>query len=71
MGFGIQNDRQVPGGMTKMNEWNEYTVIARGGACMHILNGEWTAVAQYPGQEATECRSIPMRSAIRSPRPRS
>jgi len=28
----------------KMNEWNEYTVIARGGVFIHILNGQLMAV---------------------------
>jgi hypothetical protein len=53
--MGNIGDRQVLGGMTKMNEWNEYTVIARG-TCIHILNGQLTAVAEYPGQETTECK---------------
>jgi len=37
-------DRQVLGSLVKMNDWNEYTVIARGGVCMHILNGQLMAV---------------------------
>jgi Domain of Unknown Function (DUF1080) len=28
----------------KMNDWNEYTVIARGGVFIHILNGQLMAV---------------------------
>jgi hypothetical protein len=28
----------------KKNDWNEYTVIARGGVFIHILNGQLMAV---------------------------
>jgi len=33
--MGNIGDRQVPNGFFKMNDWNEYTVIARGGTCIH------------------------------------
>jgi hypothetical protein len=42
--MGEIGDRQALGALTKMNDWNEYTVIARGGTCMHILNGQLMAV---------------------------
>jgi hypothetical protein len=42
--MGNIGDRQVLGGVVKMNDWNEYTVIARGGTCMHVLNGQLMAV---------------------------
>ena len=29
---------------SKMNDWNQYTVIARGGTLMHIVNGQLMAV---------------------------
>jgi hypothetical protein len=32
------------GEFVKMNDWNEYTVIARGGVFIHILNGQLMAV---------------------------
>jgi Domain of Unknown Function (DUF1080) len=38
------NDRQMLGTLVRMNDWNQYTVIARGGTCMHILNGQLMAV---------------------------
>ena len=37
-------DRQALGGYVKVNEWNEYEVIARGGVMMHIMNGQLMAV---------------------------
>jgi hypothetical protein len=42
--LGTIGDRQTLGGLVKMNDWNEFTVIARGGTCMHILNGQLMAV---------------------------
>jgi Spy/CpxP family protein refolding chaperone len=42
--MGNVGDRQVLGGLVKMNDWNQYTVIARGGTLMHILNGQLMAV---------------------------
>src|SRR5690606_20919721 len=30
--------------LVKMNDWNEYTVIARGPVCIHILNGQVMAI---------------------------
>jgi hypothetical protein len=42
--MGEIGDRQILGGVVKMNDWNEYTVIARGATCMHILNGQLMAV---------------------------
>jgi hypothetical protein len=51
-GFGAKNkrlmgnigDRQALGDLVKMNDWNQYTVIARGGTFIHILNGQLMAV---------------------------
>jgi hypothetical protein len=42
--MGNIGDRQALGGVVKMNDWNEYTVIARGGASIHIVNGQLMAV---------------------------
>ena len=42
--MGNVGDRATLGALTKMNDWNQYTVIARGGTCMHILNGQLMAV---------------------------
>lgn len=42
--MGNIGDRKQLNSFVKMNDWNEYTVIARGGTCMHILNGQLMAV---------------------------
>jgi hypothetical protein len=42
--MGNIGDRAALGNLVKMNDWNEYTVIARGGTLIHILNGQLMAV---------------------------
>ncbi len=37
-------DIDALGGYVKVNDWNEYEVIARGGVMMHIMNGRLMAV---------------------------
>ncbi|MEO8369959.1 MAG: DUF1080 domain-containing protein [Candidatus Solibacter sp.] len=37
-------DRDALAKLVRMNDWNEYTVIARGGVLIHILNGQLMAV---------------------------
>jgi hypothetical protein len=41
---GAIGDRTELGKLVKMNDWNEYTVIARGGTFIHVLNGQLMAV---------------------------
>lgn len=36
-------DRDALGALVRMDEWNQYTVIARGGTFLHILNGQLMA----------------------------
>ncbi len=36
--------RQSLSGYVKINDWNEYEIIARGGVFLHILNGQLMAV---------------------------
>lgn len=51
-GFGEKNkqlmgnigDRAALGDLVKTNDWNQYTVIARGGTFIHIVNGQVMAV---------------------------
>jgi hypothetical protein len=51
-GFGVASkklmgaiaDRQALGALVHLNDWNQYTVIARGGTFLHILNGQLMAV---------------------------
>ncbi len=42
--MGAIGDRAALGSLVKMNDWNEYTVIARGGTFIHIVNGQLMAV---------------------------
>jgi hypothetical protein len=42
--MGTIGDQQVLGTIVKMNDWNQYTVIARGGTFIHIVNGQLMAV---------------------------
>ena len=42
--MGTIGDRAELNHFVKMNDWNEYTVIARGGVFIHILNGQLMAV---------------------------
>ena len=42
--LGAIGDRKVLGGVVKEGEWNEFTIVARGGVIMHLLNGQLMAV---------------------------
>ena len=42
--MGTIADRQALGNVVKMNDWNQYIVIARGGTFVHIVNGQLMAV---------------------------
>jgi hypothetical protein len=42
--MGNIGDRQTLGELVKKDDWNQYTVIARGGTCIHIINGQVMAV---------------------------
>lgn len=37
-------DREALGGYIKVNDWNQYTIIARGGTFIHLINGHLMAV---------------------------
>jgi hypothetical protein len=41
---GVIGDRAALGSYVKDGEWNQYTIIARGGVIVHILNGQLMAV---------------------------
>lgn len=42
--IGTLGDREALGGFVKINDWNEYEIVARGGVMMHIVNGHVMAV---------------------------
>ena len=67
-------DIQALGGYVKVNEWNEYEVIARGGVMMHIMNGQLMAVFiddnpdsanNQPGLIGFEIESEPCKVSVR------
>ncbi len=41
---GTIGDKQALGGYVKVNDWNDYEIIARGGVMMHIMNGQLMAI---------------------------
>ena len=59
--MGNIGDRAALGALVKMNDWNEYTVIARGGTLMHILNGQLMAVMVDDDPESSNNQSGPVR----------
>ena len=42
--MGAIGDREALGAIVRQNDWNQYTVIARGGTFLHIVNGQLMAV---------------------------
>ena len=42
--MGTIGDREALGKLVKAEDWNEYTVIARGGTFLHIVNGQLMSV---------------------------
>lgn len=42
--IGNIGDRTPLGGYVKVNDWNQYQIVARGGTFIHILNGQLMAV---------------------------
>ena len=45
-------DIQALGGYVKVNEWNDYEIIARGGVMMHIMNGQLMAIFLDDNQDS-------------------
>ncbi len=67
-------DKQALGGFVKVNEWNDYEIIARGGVMMHIMNGQLMAVFiddtkdsanNQPGLIGFEIESQPCNISVR------
>ena len=55
--MGNIGDRDALGKLVRMNDWNEYTVIARGGVLIHILNGQLMAVMVDDDPESSNNQS--------------
>ena len=67
-------DIQALGGYVKVNEWNDYEIIARGGVMMHIMNGQLMAlfiddnqdsINNQPGLIGFEIESQPCKISVR------
>ena len=42
--LGNIGDRRALGGYVKVNDWNQYLIMARGGTFIHVINGQLMAV---------------------------
>lgn len=42
--MGAIDDRAALGGFVRVNDWNQYVIMARGGTLIHVLNGRVMAV---------------------------
>lgn len=68
-------DKQALGGYVKVNEWNDYEIIARGGVMMHMMNGQLMSifiddnkdsVNNQPGLIGFEIESQPCKISVRN-----
>jgi hypothetical protein len=73
--LGAIGDRTMLGGYVKVNDWNQYEIIARGGTLIHILNGQVMAVLidddptssnNQPGKIGIELESTPAKVSVRN-----
>lgn len=55
--MGNIGDRDALGKLVRMDDWNQYTVIARGGVLIHILNGQLMAVMVDDDPQSSNNRS--------------
>jgi 3-keto-disaccharide hydrolase len=70
----VIGDRDALGGYVKVNDWNQYVILARGGTFIHILNGHLMAVYidddpnsinNQTGQIGIELESSPSKVSVR------
>jgi hypothetical protein len=71
---GTLGDREALGGFVKINDWNQYEIIARGGVMTHIVNGHVMAVLidddpassnNRAGKIGIELESTPAKVSVR------
>ena len=72
---GTIGDRTPLGGYVKVNDWNQYEIIARGGTLIHILNGQIMAMLidddpassnNQPGKIGIELEGTPAKVSVRN-----
>jgi hypothetical protein len=68
-------DRTALGGYIKINDWNQYLVMARGGTFIHVINGQLMAVYvdddasssnNKPGMIGIEIEGTPCKVSVRN-----
>jgi Domain of Unknown Function (DUF1080) len=73
--LGEIGNRTALGGYVRVNQWNQYLIIARGGTFIHILNGQLMAVYldddpsstnNQSGTIGIEIESVPSRVSVRN-----
>ena len=73
--IGGTGDRDALGGFVKINDWNEYEIVARGGVSLHILNGHLMVVLidddpassnNQSGKIGIELESTPAKVSVRN-----
>jgi hypothetical protein len=73
--IGTIADRTALGGYVRVNDWNQYEIIARGGTMIHILNGQVMAVLidddatdsnNQPGKIGIELEGTPAKVSVRN-----
>lgn len=73
--LGTLGDRDELGGYVKVNDWNQYTIIARGGTFVHVINGHVMAVYiddnpddsnNKPGLIGIEIEGVPTKVSVRN-----
>ncbi|HVT93007.1 MAG TPA: DUF1080 domain-containing protein [Bryobacteraceae bacterium] len=50
-------DRDALGGYIKINDWNQYLIMARGGTFIHVINGQLMAV--YVDDDPSSSNNVP------------
>jgi hypothetical protein len=72
---GTIGDRDALGGYVKINDWNQYLVMARGGTFIHVINGQLMAVYvdddpassnNVPGMIGIEIEGTPCKVSVRN-----
>ena len=72
---GTIGDRSALGGYVRINDWNQYLVVARGGTFLHVINGQLmavfvdddrTSVHNRPGLFGIEIEGKPCKVSVRN-----
>ena len=73
--MGNVGDRSALGGYIRINDWNQYLIMARGGVFLHVINGQLMAVFvdddptssnNKPGMIGIEIEGAPCKVSVRN-----